>query len=69
MRVVRARNEQKLGVLASLLAEISENGGSIGSIQLLNETSQHVVRDITVYADNEASFERLVRPCAPTQVL
>jgi malate dehydrogenase (oxaloacetate-decarboxylating) len=60
MRVVRARNEQKLGVLASLLALISENGGSIGSIQLLNETSQHVVRDITVYADDEASLERVL---------
>jgi malate dehydrogenase (oxaloacetate-decarboxylating) len=60
MRVVRVRNDQKLGVLANLLACISENGGSIGSIQLLNETSQHVVRDITVYADDEASFERVL---------
>ena len=60
MRVVRARNEQKIGVLANLLASISENGGSIGSIQLLNETSQHVVRDITVYADDEASFEHVL---------
>jgi malate dehydrogenase (oxaloacetate-decarboxylating) len=60
MRVVRARNEQQLGVLANLLASISENGGSIGSIQLLNETSRHVVRDITVYADDEASFERVL---------
>jgi malate dehydrogenase (oxaloacetate-decarboxylating) len=27
---------------------------------LLNETSQHVVRDITVYADDEATFERVL---------
>jgi malate dehydrogenase (oxaloacetate-decarboxylating) len=60
MRVVRARNEQKLGVLANLLAAISENGGSIGSIQLLNETSRHMVRDITVYADDEAHFEHVL---------
>jgi malate dehydrogenase (oxaloacetate-decarboxylating) len=60
MRVVRVRNDQKLGVLANLLASISENGGSIGSIQLLNETSQHMVRDITVYADDEASLERVL---------
>jgi malate dehydrogenase (oxaloacetate-decarboxylating) len=60
MRVVRARNEQKLGVLANLLVSISENGGSIGSIQLLNESSRHMVRDITVYADDEASFERVL---------
>jgi malate dehydrogenase (oxaloacetate-decarboxylating) len=53
MRVVRVRNDQQIGVLANLLAAISENGGSIGSIQLLTETSQHVVREITVYADDE----------------
>ena len=56
MRAVRVRNNQKIGVLANLLASISENGGSIGSIQLLNETSQHVERDITVYADDESAF-------------
>jgi malate dehydrogenase (oxaloacetate-decarboxylating) len=43
-----------------LLASISENGGSVGSIQLLNETSRHVVRDITVYADDEAGFKRVL---------
>jgi len=60
MRVVRVRNDQRLGVLANLLASISENGGSIGSIQLLTETSQHMVRDITVYADDEDSLERVL---------
>jgi malate dehydrogenase (oxaloacetate-decarboxylating) len=60
MRVVRARNEQKLGVLANLLASISENGGSIGSIHMLNETSRHVVRDITVYAEDEIHLEHVL---------
>ncbi len=60
MRVVRIRNDQQIGVLANLLASISENGGSIGSIQLLTETSQHVVREITVYADDEIHLERVL---------
>jgi malate dehydrogenase (oxaloacetate-decarboxylating) len=60
MRVVRVRNDQQIGVLANLLASISENGGSIGSIQLLTETSQHVVREITVYADDETHLERVL---------
>jgi malate dehydrogenase (oxaloacetate-decarboxylating) len=60
MRVVRVRNDQQIGVLANLLAAISENGGSIGSIQLLTETSQHVVREITVYADDEIHLEHIL---------
>lgn len=60
IRVVRVRNDQNLGVLANLLASISENGGSIGSIQLLTETSQHVVREITVYAEDEDHLERIL---------
>jgi malate dehydrogenase (oxaloacetate-decarboxylating) len=53
MRTVRVRNSQKPGVLARLLAAVAEVGGGTGSIVLLNETSQHVVRDITVYAEDE----------------
>lgn len=60
IRVVRVRNDQNLGVLANLLASISENGGSIGSIQLLTETSQHVVREITIYAEDEDHLERIL---------
>jgi len=60
MRVVRIRNDQQIGVLANLLSSISENGGNIGSIQLLTDTSQHVVRDITIYADDEANLERVL---------
>ena len=60
MRVVRVRNDQRIGVLANLLAAISENGGNIGSIQLLTETSQHVVREITVYAEDEPHLEHVL---------
>jgi malate dehydrogenase (oxaloacetate-decarboxylating) len=60
MRVVRVRNDQQIGVLANLLSSISENGGNIGSIQLLTDTSQHVVRDVTIYADDEVNLERVL---------
>ena len=60
MRAVRVRNTQARGVLAQLLTSISEAGGNIGGIQMLTESSQSVVRDITVYAEDEAHIERIV---------
>ncbi|MBN1454061.1 MAG: NAD-dependent malic enzyme [Anaerolineales bacterium] len=60
MRVVRVRNDQEIGLLARLLSAISGVGGSVGTLQLLTETSQHVVRDITVYAEDEAHLERVL---------
>jgi malate dehydrogenase (oxaloacetate-decarboxylating) len=60
MRVVRVRNDQEIGLLARLLSAISGAGGSVGTLQLLTETSQHVVRDITIYAEDEAHFERVL---------
>jgi len=60
MRVVRVRNAQRIGVLADLLSAISENGGNIGSIQLLTETSQHVVRELTIYAEDETHLEQVL---------
>jgi malate dehydrogenase (oxaloacetate-decarboxylating) len=60
MRTVRVRNSQARGVLARLLTAVSDEGGDIGSIEMLTETSQHVVRDITIYAENEAHMERIL---------
>jgi malate dehydrogenase (oxaloacetate-decarboxylating) len=60
MRTVRVRNDQSLGVLARLLSAISGAGGSVGGIQMLNETSHHVTRDITIYADDEARMEQVL---------
>ena len=60
MRTVRVRNSQARGVLAQLLTAISEADGNVGGIEMLTETSQHVVRDITVYAEDEAHVEKIV---------
>jgi malate dehydrogenase (oxaloacetate-decarboxylating) len=59
-RTVRVRNEQTVGQLARLLSAISEAGGAIGDINMLTETSRHVVRDITVYADDLGQFEHIL---------
>ncbi|HRQ24715.1 MAG TPA: hypothetical protein PLF42_14910, partial [Anaerolineales bacterium] len=60
MRIVRVRNAQKKGVLARLLTSIAEAGGNTGSLVLLTETSQHVVRDITITADDEKSLAAIL---------
>ncbi|MBV5323565.1 NAD-dependent malic enzyme, partial [bacterium] len=57
IRTVRVRNSQKKGILGKLLTAIAEAGGSTGSLVLLTETSQNVVRDITISAEDEAHLE------------
>jgi malate dehydrogenase (oxaloacetate-decarboxylating) len=56
-RTLQLRNEQAIGQLAKILHLISDNGGNIGDIRMITETSQHVVRDITIYADTVEQFE------------
>ncbi len=63
-RTIRVRNENQLGVLAKLVTAISEMGGTIGDIELLTETSRAVIRDITVYGDDEAMVDRIVQALA-----
>ena len=60
MRTVRVRNVNKSGTLARLLASIANLGASVGSIEMLTETAQAVVRDITVYADDEEHMDHVI---------
>ena len=60
MRTVRVRNVQKPGTLARLLALIANMGASVGSIEMLTETAQSIVRDITVYADDEEHMDHVI---------
>ena len=60
MRTVRVRNVQKPGTLARLLASIAAIGGSVGSIEMLTETAQSIVRDITVYADDAEHMDHVI---------
>lgn len=60
MRTVRVRNEQIKGTLARLITAIALEGGSVGEIRLIREGLKAIVRDITVYADDEAQMERVL---------
>src|SRR5512134_1395906 len=60
MRTVRVRNVQKSGTLARLLASVADMGASVGSIEMLTETAQAVVRDITVYADDAEHMDHVI---------
>ena len=60
MRTVRVRNEQKVGTLARLLAAVSSMDASVGSIELITETTHSVVRDITVYADDAEHMDKVI---------
>ncbi|HEY3311260.1 MAG TPA: malic enzyme-like NAD(P)-binding protein [Anaerolineales bacterium] len=59
-RTVRVRNDQEVGQLARLLMAVSDAGGAVGDIDMLTETSRHVVRDITIYADDLNQFETIL---------
>ncbi len=60
MRTVRIRNVRETGTLACLLSAISSMGARVGSIEMLTETAQSVVRDITVYADDTEHMECVI---------
>ncbi len=60
MRTVRVRNVHETGTLARLLASVSNMGASVGSIEMLTETAQSVVRDITVYAEDAEHMDHVI---------
>lgn len=60
MRTVRCRNDQKPGTLGHLLIAIADQGGDIGEIRLVQETNQAMIRDITIYLDDEEQLERVL---------
>lgn len=60
MRTVRVRNERRIGVLARLLTAIAGVGASVGSMDLISETAQSVVRDITIYADDAEHMDKVI---------
>src|SRR5512139_1030419 len=60
MRTVRIRNEQNPGTLAQLVTAIASMGASVGTINLISETTRSVVRDITVYAEDIEHMDKVV---------
>jgi len=60
MRTVRCRNSTKPGTLGHLLIAIAGQGGDVGEIRLVQETSQATIRDITIRVDDEAQLEAVL---------
>ena len=60
MRTVRCRNPQTRGTLAKLLTAIADEGGTVGAIRLIKEGHQSVVRDITIYANDDQQLGNIL---------
>jgi malate dehydrogenase (oxaloacetate-decarboxylating) len=60
MRTVQCQNDQVVGTLAHLLEAIAEAGGVVGDVHLLRQDHRRVVRDITIFADDEKQLERVL---------
>ncbi len=50
-RTVRVRNENRVGVLASVLSVLARHGAHMGDIRIVSSGRAHVVRDIDVVFD------------------
>jgi malate dehydrogenase (oxaloacetate-decarboxylating) len=61
MRTVRCRNDQVSGTLGNLILAISEAGGTVGEVRLIQDGHRHVVRDITIYADEEGQLDQVLK--------
>jgi malate dehydrogenase (oxaloacetate-decarboxylating) len=61
MRTIRVRNEQQLGTLGRLLVAVADAGGDVGEVRLIQETSRYTLRDISVYTEDEAHMDRVLK--------
>jgi malate dehydrogenase (oxaloacetate-decarboxylating) len=61
MRTVRVRTEQTPGTLGRLLLAISEAGGDLGEIRLIQESHQAKFRDITIYTDTDEQMQAVLQ--------
>lgn len=52
-RTIRVRNENKVGVLASVLSLLARHGAGLGDIRIVSTGRAHVVRDIDIVFDAE----------------
>jgi malate dehydrogenase (oxaloacetate-decarboxylating) len=57
LRIVRVVNAHEIGTLGRLLSAITAVGGNVGDIELLSESTNQVVREITIFADDEQQLE------------
>ena len=67
MRTIRVRNEHKVGTLARLMTAIAGLGATVGTMELVNESAQSVVRDITVYAEDAEHMDHVIEAMRANQ--
>jgi malate dehydrogenase (oxaloacetate-decarboxylating) len=60
MRTFRCRLRSVPGTLGRLLSAIGEAGGEVGEIKMLHQGETHTLRDIVVFANDQAHLDRLV---------
>ncbi len=59
--IIRLRLSNRPGTLARVLAAIAEEGGSLGSIDLVSASSTHIVRELMVRLNNRDHIGDLVK--------
>lgn len=60
MRTVRCRIDHATATLGRLLLAIAEAGGEVGEISTIEETQRATIRDITIYANDEAHLNQVI---------
>jgi malate dehydrogenase (oxaloacetate-decarboxylating) len=60
MRTIRVRNEHKVGTLARLMTAVANMQASVGTMEMVSESAQSVVRDITVYAEDAEHMDHVI---------
>jgi len=61
VRTLRCRLLQKPGIFGGLLAVIGAEQAYVGEIKIIHMGSNYMDRDITIFVDDEAHLERVVR--------
>ncbi len=60
-RTLRCRNDQRPGVFGALATAIGQEGGLLGDVRTVAIGRLHIVRDISVFVDDEAHLARVIR--------
>ncbi|HWO94576.1 MAG TPA: ACT domain-containing protein, partial [Dehalococcoidia bacterium] len=60
VRTIRVRNDNQIGVLATVLSTLAREGVSIGEIRIVRSGATSVVRDLDVIADALEQIDRVV---------
>ena len=64
---LRARIEKRVGMLGKLASAVSEAGGSVVAIDVVQQGRERVVRDITIDATDDSQQQRIVKGVGQVQ--